>query len=125
MEDTAPTDAAFHTHGGEKPSQRSVRAKTTDVLYAGIEYETPNASVAGLNFVLGDDAVWWNTDSSVSGSDVLRIEPKSGRIVSTIPLATARAEQLVRSPDGLTPTGMAAGAGSIWLTMSIFFSSTH
>src|SRR5215468_586317 len=46
MEDTAPTDAAFRTHGGEKPSQRSVRAKTTDVLYAGIEYETPNASVA-------------------------------------------------------------------------------
>jgi serine/threonine protein kinase/glutamine cyclotransferase len=85
----------------------------------------PNASVAGLNFVLGDDAVWWNTDSTVSGSDVLRIEPRSGRIVSTIPLATARAEQLVRSPDGLTPTGMAAGAGSIWLTMSIFFSSTH
>src|SRR5215470_19342833 len=46
MEDTAPADPAFGTDGGEKPSQWPVRTKTTDVLYTGVEYETPNAAVA-------------------------------------------------------------------------------
>src|SRR5262249_4784460 len=46
MEDTAPVDAAFCAQGREKSSQWPVRAETTEVLYAGVEYETPNAAVA-------------------------------------------------------------------------------
>src|SRR5262245_4034858 len=46
MEDTAPVDAAFCAQGREKSSQWPVRAETTDVLYASVECETPNAAVA-------------------------------------------------------------------------------
>src|SRR5215467_3246401 len=76
MEDTAPTDAAFRTHGGEKPSQRSVRAKTTDVLYAGIEYETPNASVAAPHSPCPRGAV---AARPVMGLDHQHFAPAAGK----------------------------------------------
>src|SRR5262245_21935858 len=46
MEDTAPADATFRSHSGKESSQWPVRAETTDVLYAGCEYETLDAAVA-------------------------------------------------------------------------------
>jgi tRNA A-37 threonylcarbamoyl transferase component Bud32/glutamine cyclotransferase len=59
----------------------------------------------------GDGAVWWNGADS---GTVWRLEPRTGRIVSTIDIAPP----WVAAGD-FEPVGIAAGAGGVWVTVTV------
>jgi hypothetical protein len=46
MDDAAPGEPILGAHRREQRSQRPTGPKPTDVLHAGIEYETPDNTVA-------------------------------------------------------------------------------
>jgi hypothetical protein len=81
----------------------------------------PGASVAGgiPNLVVGDDAVWWNgTDTG----DIWRVDPRAAKVVRTIQLARPIADQHPASGfSAYEPLSLAAGGGSVWVTMSLPF----
>ena len=61
------------------------------------------------SFVLADGSLWWN---DTGGGSVIRLDPTTGRILSTIRVTPQGQEGV-----GLTSTTIAAGAGRIWVTV--------
>jgi sugar lactone lactonase YvrE len=60
-------------------------------------------------FVVADGSLWWN---DIGGGSVIRLDPATGRIVSTIRVTPPGQEGV-----GLVSTAIAAGAGRIWVTV--------
>jgi YVTN family beta-propeller protein len=72
----------------------------------------PDASTSTMQtrLAVGESAVWWNTTSGT----IWRVDPKTDRIV--------RAVRVIRPPAFTTdpsPLGIAAGAGAVWVTVTI------
>jgi YVTN family beta-propeller protein len=68
----------------------------------------PHHSADGL--AAGEDAIWL---ASSADDRLLRIEPDSGRITATIPIASRRGARLAG------PYGVAAGHGAIWVANAL------
>jgi streptogramin lyase/tRNA A-37 threonylcarbamoyl transferase component Bud32 len=60
-------------------------------------------------FVVADGSLWWN---DIGGGSVIRLDPTTGRILSTIRVTPPGQEGV-----GLVSTAIAAGAGRIWVTV--------
>jgi streptogramin lyase len=72
----------------------------------------PDASTSTLQtrLAVGEGSVWWNTTSGT----IWRIDPKTYGIVRAIRVTPAPA-----FPPDFTPLGIAAGAGGVWVTVTI------
>ena len=72
---------------------------------------TPQKMPSYSRVALGDGTVWWN---GVDSGSVSRVDPRTGRIVSTIRLTPK-----VSSFADVEPLGITAGAGAVWVTVTL------
>jgi len=76
MEDAVPGEPIFGAHRGKQRSQWPTGAKPADILYAGIEYETPDYMVPASDSSGPGGAV---TTRPVVGLDDEHLEPATGK----------------------------------------------
>jgi serine/threonine protein kinase len=87
-----------------------VDARARRLLKTIQEPPTSSSSTMLTRLAVGDHAVWWNGSSGA----IWRIDPKTSRIVRTIHVTPPAA-----FPPDFTPLGIAAGAGAVWVTVTI------
>jgi streptogramin lyase len=84
---------------------RTLRLKKT------IPLPTSSSQSELTHVAVGEDAVWWN---GVDAGAIWRLDPRTGNIVSKIPIIPP-----IQISTETEPLGIAAGAGGVWVTMTI------